>query len=219
MLLMAIPAVYVPAAEVPKGDVLPAVVEGTTLVVLRPNGTRVEGQALVGAVLVGGDAEHGGRTVFRIDGLRYDLGDPEITVHDLSVRDSATSEWRPYCTPDSRGVTGAMFLTGSWDDHGAHLHDAPRFSVACISGAIGKCVRAGYKPWKTMADGRPGWDYHQACTRLIRADYCGDGIGRTRDGVRIEIIDRFNNCMRRRATSARSRSLAIRVFLYVRSSA
>jgi hypothetical protein len=58
-------------------------------------------------------------------------------------------------------------------------------------GAIGKCVRAGYKPWKMMPDGRPGRDYHQACTRLIRADYCGDGISHTRDGVRIEIIDRI----------------------------
>jgi hypothetical protein len=52
-------------------------------------------------------------------------------------------------------------------------------------------VRVGYKPWKMAADGRSMWDYHQACTRLIRADYCGDGVSRTRDGVEIEIVDRF----------------------------
>ena len=63
-------------------------------------------------------------------------------------------------------------------------HRDDRFSVTCTSGVIGKCVRAGYKPWKTAADGRPMWDYHQACTRLIRADYCGDGRTHTRDGVR-----------------------------------
>jgi hypothetical protein len=38
---------------------------------------------------------------------------------------------------------------------------------------------------------RPRWDYHQACTRLVRADYCGNGRAHTRDGVRIEIIDRL----------------------------
>jgi ADYC domain len=42
-----------------------------------------------------------------------------------------------------------------------------------------------------MADGRPGWDYHQACTRLIRADYCGDGRSHTREGTPVEIIDRL----------------------------
>jgi hypothetical protein len=83
-----------------------------------------------------------------------------------------------------------LFLAGSWDARGAHLRDG-KFSVTCTSGAIGKCVRAGYRPWEAMADGRPGWDHHQACTRLIRADYCGDGASHTRDGTLIEIIDRL----------------------------
>jgi ADYC domain len=31
--------------------------------------------------------------------------------------------------------------------------------------------------------------YYQACVRLVRADYCGDGIGHTRDGTPIDIFD------------------------------
>jgi ADYC domain len=173
-------------------EALPARVEGTTLVVLRPGGRRIGGQALIGAVVVGGDAEAGGLpAAFRIDGIRADPDDPEITLHDLSVRDPATGGWRPYCVPDDRGVAGAVFVAGSWDARGTHLRDG-RFSLSCTSGGIGKCVRAGYKPWQTAADGRPMWDYHQACTRLIRADYCGDGRARTRNGVRIEIVDRLD---------------------------
>lgn len=173
------------------GEPLPATVEGTSLVVLAPDGRRVAGAALVGAVVVGGDAAAGRQDAFRIDGARADPDDPEITLHDLSTRDAASGAWRPYCVPDERGVAGGLFVAGSWDASGTHLHDA-KFSVTCTSGAIGKCIRHGFKPWTTAPDGRSGWDYHQACTRLIRADYCGDGRAHTREGVRIEILSRLD---------------------------
>lgn len=35
------------------------------------------------------------------------------------------------------------------------------------------------------------WDYHQACVRMIRADYGGDGVAHTRDGTRIDVFDRL----------------------------
>lgn len=167
-----------------QAKVLPAYVEGTSLIVPRPNGHRAEGKALIGA-----DPERG-QAAFRIDAVRQDPADPEVTLYDLSTRDPVTSQWQPYRMPDSRGTAGALFLSGYWDAQGTH-HRGDKFSVSCASGAIGKCVRAGYKPWKMAADGRSMWDYHQACTRLIRADYCGDGVSRTHDGVEIEIIDRL----------------------------
>jgi hypothetical protein len=154
-----------------------------------PDGRRVAGEALVGAIVIGGN-EAGRQDAFRIDAVAADPDDPEITLYTLATKDPATGEWRPYCVPDDRGVAGGFFLSGSWDRRGTHLHDG-KFSVTCTSGVIGKCVRAGYKPWKTASDGRPMWDYHQACTRLVRADYCGNGRAHTRDGVRIEIIDRL----------------------------
>lgn len=179
-------------AEAPVQDAsLPAIIEGTSLVVLTPGGRRYIGQALVGAIVVGNDAV-GGEEAFRIDAIGTDPDDAEIALYTLSTRNPQTGVWEPYCVPDARGVAGGFFLSGSWGDDGTHYHDE-RFSVTCTSGAIGKCVRYGYKPWKTAPDGRPMWDYHQACTRLMRADYCGDGQTHTRDGVTIEIIDRIGS--------------------------
>jgi hypothetical protein len=48
-------------------------------------------------------------------------------------------------------------------------------------------VRTGYKPWVRAADGTPLWDHHQACVRMFRADYCGDGVPTTRDGTMIDM--------------------------------
>lgn len=52
-------------------------------------------------------------------------------------------------------------------------------------------MRLGYKPWKSLPDGTSLWDYHQACTRLLRADYCGNRHSRTRNGTLIDIYDRI----------------------------
>jgi hypothetical protein len=51
-------------------------------------------------------------------------------------------------------------------------------------------VRFGYKPWRDT-DAEPLWDYHQACVRMVRADYAGDGVGHTRDGTLIDLSDRL----------------------------
>ena len=57
-------------------------------------------------------------------------------------------------------------------------------TLACVNGAIGKCVTWGYRPWE------PGMrDCHQACIRMVRADYCGDGVGHTLDGTPIDVWD------------------------------
>lgn len=179
----------VDAASPVQGTPLPAAVEGTSLVVVAADGRRVTGRALVGAIVVGSDPASV-EDAFRIDAVGVDPDDAEIVLYTLSSRNPRTGAWRPHCVPDARGVAGAFFLSGSWDDSGTHRRD-DRFSVTCTSGAIGKCVRYGYKPWKTAADGRSMWDYHQACTRLVRADYCGNGLTHTREGVQIEILSRF----------------------------
>jgi len=51
-------------------------------------------------------------------------------------------------------------------------------------------MRSGYKPWKVV-NGQSLWAYHQACTRMMRADYCGDGRPHTREGTPIYIDDRL----------------------------
>ncbi len=65
---------------------------------------------------------------------------------------------------------------------------SPGFMFACTSGVIAKCIRWGYRPWKTV-NGQPLADYHQACTRMARADYCGDGVSHTENGTLIDMFD------------------------------
>ena len=50
----------------------------------------------------------------------------------------------------------------------------------------------GYRPWGKAQKGESLWDYHQACVRMLRADYCGNGKPHTRDGTRIELWDRLD---------------------------
>jgi hypothetical protein len=61
--------------------------------------------------------------------------------------------------------------------------------LVCSSGAIGKCIRWGYAPWKRSSRGGSPGALHDACVRMIRADYGGDGATATRDGTRIAFCD------------------------------
>jgi hypothetical protein len=54
-----------------------------------------------------------------------------------------------------------------------------------MDGVIAKCVNWGYAPWLTDDD------MHAGCTRLARADYCGDGTPWTLDGTLINVFDRL----------------------------
>ena len=47
----------------------------------------------------------------------------------------------------------------------------------------------GCYPWVETSDGASLTPYHQACVRMMRADYCGDGKPFTVTGKRIQVID------------------------------
>jgi hypothetical protein len=103
----------------------------------------------------------------------------------------------------------AMPLAGVWNPFagestgGARLPSSPdQFTFACLNGALGKCAHdLGYRPWETKVPPcRAGQlcqapvnmaPLHQACTRMIRADYCGDGTAHTVSGVQIDLYDRY----------------------------
>jgi hypothetical protein len=79
---------------------------------------------------------------------------------------------------------------GVWDASGARQEAAGKLTLACETGVITKCIRWGYKPW-TSRDGQSLAELHQACTRMARADYCGDGQSHTREGTLIDMYDRM----------------------------
>ncbi len=65
-----------------------------------------------------------------------------------------------------------------------------RIHFVCTSGAAGKCVLMGYRPWDT-ADEPPLRALHRACVHMRRADYGGDDRPTTRNGTAVDIYDRF----------------------------
>lgn len=100
-------------------------------------------------------------------------------------------DWQDECS-DEPGDSGlGLFVDGRWDADGTW--QAGGYTFSCARGAIAKCARSwGYKPWKTLTSDHgavPLQSLHLACTRAARADYCGDGIPHTREGVLIGMSD------------------------------
>ena len=167
-------------------------VEGAQFRLLRPDGTVTPQDALPGTILTLGDGS-GRRRAIRIDAVERDSADPagEIMLYTMSEQDPATHEWRNICRPDREGRRVGFPLAGAFAPDMRHVDAPGRFLITCSGGAEGKCVRFGYKPWGRAPDGSPLEPYYQTCVRAVRADYCGDGVGHTRDGTPIDIFDRI----------------------------
>lgn len=178
-------------AEAGSGEAISSIsVVGTRFEVTTGDGRIVPQNDLVGAVLTIGDGRD--QVPLRIDAVETDPRNPDgaIMLYTMSTRDAATGAWRNICEPDIEGRRMGFPLAGTWTQDGRHLPSDTAFSITCTGGAQAKCVRFGYRPWEKSADGTSLWDHHQACTRMIRADYCGDGVGHTRNGTPIVIYDR-----------------------------
>lgn len=164
-------------------------VVGTDFRVELSSGRVLAGRDLAGATLM--LVVPGGTTpeAVRIDAVVNDPLDPsgETLIYRMRARDPATGEWVELCNPDAAGERWAFPLRGQWDGEGYVLSDQG-FTLTCGDGSMGKCVRWGYKPWKTLADGTRLADYHQACVRMVNANYCGDNRT-TRDGMQIDYWD------------------------------
>jgi hypothetical protein len=104
--------------------------------------------------------------------------------------------WYPACRDSTGTAVWAYPVKGVYDYRqgvptgGAHIEDPAHFTFACAGGAITKCINMGYRLW-TSRNGVPLAPYHQACTRLLRGDYCGDGSSYTQDGNRVNLYDRL----------------------------
>lgn len=105
-------------------------------------------------------------------------------------------QWHPACRDYTGTAVWALPLAGRWDytmktaTGGQHVDDPDAFTFACMGGAIAKCTLFGYRPWASVG-GTPLRPYHQACTRLLRGDYCGNGMPYTQNGNRVNLYDRL----------------------------
>ena len=161
-------------------------VEGTQFKVTLPDGRVLRSPELVGAVL----ALRSGLRV-RIDAVDEDRdsrGGP-LWLHTLSVQ-HADGTWASFCLVGPDGRRAGFPVPGRATADGMVAEAEPGvFELTCTGGAQAKCVRFGYRPWEMGPDGRPMRVLYNACVRMVRADYGGDGHGTTRDGMPIDIYD------------------------------
>jgi hypothetical protein len=93
----------------------------------------------------------------------------------------------PMCDPDPQGDVAAVpikdiHVNGTTGDIGPR---ANTLYLACTSGAVGKAVNWGYKPWERTQD------EFEVAVRMIRADYCYDGVSWTVPGTSVAIADKW----------------------------
>jgi hypothetical protein len=146
---------------------------------------------LKGTEMIGFD-EQGNQYNFQIREVEIDTSDPqkEIELYTVFYQDE-NQAWQNLCHGDKNFPPKAIALQGSWDQKGNYLGGQDKVSFSCANGALAKCARMGYKPWQNF-NGIPLRNYHQACVRMIRADYCGNGVSHTKDGTLINIYDKLN---------------------------
>lgn len=136
---------------------------------------RLEGQTFVGA------SSEGELRGAQLIGAQFTIRGTRLLVVDLRNDDQSglelfrlrrvDEEEHEYCLPDPDGERWALVV-----DEGNGLE------FTCTAGARGKCTRWGY--------GTDRRDLHDACIRMVRADYLGDGLSHTVAGTRIRYCDR-----------------------------
>ena len=108
------------------------------------------------------------------------------------------------CGEDQNGnPIAAIPLQGRWNYEagaaggGDKIDDPTVFTFACDGFVLAKCVHMGYHPWWPVMICTKGHGcekstlsaHHQACTRMLRADYCGNGLSHTVDGTAVNAYD------------------------------
>jgi hypothetical protein len=166
---------------------------GSELSGVRTDGQPLSGEALVGTVMKG-TLSNGAILGLRVDSaVTLPFPNDDVWAYAVSYA-VAGGTWEPMCgTRDGEPVL-AIPLTGTWDYRsgvtggGSWSPSSSSFTLGCRGTALAKCVELGYKPWQTV-QGVLLRDHHQACTRMIRADYCGNGKSWTFDGTQINVYD------------------------------
>ena len=158
-------------------------------------GREVSGTDFLGARFTGNLGD-GATVQLRVDAIQPATGaSADIWSYRVSFLDTVDGTWKPACPAADGSALDAIPVNGTWNYQegvaggGDRFDDPTRFTFACEGAAIAKCIQFGYRPWATTADGRSLADHHQACTRMVRADFCGDGTSHTQDGNWVNLYD------------------------------
>lgn len=157
--------------------------EHTAFVLKLADGRVLRGVQMQGA-MVHMAIEGGQLASIKLASIVPDPKDRDILRHEFQVQDDK-GEWKPACQPNFQGETWGFPIAlpeGHPGREGA-------ITLTCSSGAVGKCVRFGYKPWAKGSRGEDLTPYHAACVHMVRADYGGDGAPHTKNGTDIDVYD------------------------------
>ena len=138
-------------------------------------------------------------TEVRLDDVTASPTESDVLYHMLSAYDNELDDWVPLCADAQNNPVGAIALEGGWDaQSGDRLEADDLVTFACRGDVLAKCVEMGYAPWREAkiktGEETKEWvsmaDHHQACTRMLRADYCGIGQPNTINGTLIDVGDK-----------------------------
>ncbi|MDP7110915.1 MAG: ADYC domain-containing protein [Myxococcota bacterium] len=196
-------SVALPGATHPQLDLLEVYLAGSGLRGVSTQGP-VDEVELVGALL-DGELEDGTAATIRVDSFSMtgDVNAGDIYLYEVSYITRDMEDFEYLCGVDETDYPiQAIALEGEWNlgegvrGGGDWIENPDVFTFACRRYALAKCVEAGYGPWGMVEyweDGdlvaEPLRPLHQACTRMMRADYCGDGTPHTVDGTPINFYD------------------------------
>ncbi len=182
---------------------------------VRYNGVRYNGTSLSGTredqavevdstALTGTDIEgslsDGGTLAIKVVSIQWN-SIAGVYLYTLKHYNEDTAQWEWMCGLDGNSVPIAAMPIMK-----AYLHptydldtDTSRFTFSCVNAAVGKCALWGYAPWQTShaetynstTKYRDLGLSHQSCQRLVRGDYCGDGLSHTRNGTPIDVYDTY----------------------------
>ncbi len=112
-------------------------------------------------------------------------------VFSTSWWDTQADDWTDpafdICTDGADDPVGAFLVPGKWDTTtGDPIGDGSDITIACRRAALAKCMTWGYRPGNNDPAAA---DRHQACTRMVRADYLGEGTPYTLNGTLIYVGD------------------------------
>jgi hypothetical protein len=191
------------------------------------NGWTLNGSALMATYLIDGESivlrgpdligseltlvGEGQSFTLRFDDIFKDPSDPEgdVYFHRISVHDPISDTWSSLCHDVDGQPTEAIAIANTWDlETGARIDDPAAVTLACRGAALAKCVEWGYRPWASATRCKGAKcevvslaDHHQACTRMARADYCGDGTPHTFDATPVDVYDRLSAPIQDEATA------------------
>jgi len=171
-----------------------AVVDGKITGRRQRDSAQISGNQLKNARLKGRYSDSS-EVDIRIDDVVHDsFYDVDWSYASVSFNGGVT--WQPYCK-DGEPV---LPVKNRWSATHSRVNDPNVFTFACDLAALAKCVKWGYNPQRSRqeCDGAGNCkqqqldDWHEACSRLVTADYCGDGVPHTRNGTPIDIYDNLN---------------------------